>query len=96
MRRLSAAARLAALLPLLLAVQPGAAASSWSKGKDAAVEASSSAVQAMLDQHAQKMNSESCCAASGVRQHVSYHVVLPLTSPYVPAPSLLLLKHRCP
>ena len=60
MQRLGAAARLAALLPLLMAVQPGAAAASWSKPKaDAAVDAPSSAVQAMLDQHAQNMNSES-------------------------------------
>jgi hypothetical protein len=85
MRRLSMAARLAALLPLLLAVQPGAAASSWSKPKgDAAVEAPSSAVQAMLDQHAQKMNSESCRAASVFWQRAGNHA-LPFTHLHVSA-----------
>lgn len=64
MRRLGAATRLAALLLLLLLLaQPGAAAGGWSRSSAAATgDSPPSTVQAMLDQHAHKMNEQ--CASS--------------------------------
>lgn len=61
MRHITAALPQALLPLLLLLAAPSAAAAAWSKSDAAAADdaKASSAVQAMLDKHAQKMNSES-------------------------------------